>query len=135
MSNLTDEAANEILQNSEWCKFSDAREMIQEVYVMGYTHAAAVSAEKDAEIARLRNELDIASNDVLACGKTLIAADARIKVLEDALQFIAGHDLDGADDRARAIICGLFIIKAKKALADRAALGDKRPNARGKPQP
>ena len=39
-----------------------------------------------------------------------------LKQALDALQFIAGHDLNGADDRARAIICGLFIINAKKAL-------------------
>jgi hypothetical protein len=36
--------------------------------------------------------------------------------LREVLEFIAGHDLNGADDRAKAIICGLFIIKAKKAI-------------------
>jgi hypothetical protein len=36
--------------------------------------------------------------------------------LRGVLEFIAGHDLNGADDRAKAIICGLFIIKAKKAI-------------------
>lgn len=87
----------------EWPDDEDGYGGSEVVDANGYTadqmhsHAAAVSAAKDAEIAGLR----------------------------DVLQFIAGHDLDGADDRARAIICGLFIIKAKKALAARAALGDK----------
>jgi hypothetical protein len=36
--------------------------------------------------------------------------------LREVLEFIAGHDLNGADDRAKAIICGLFILKSKAAL-------------------
>jgi hypothetical protein len=52
--------------------------------------------------------------------KEAVKSAAENARLREALQFIASHDLDGADDRARAIICGLFIIKAKKALAARA---------------
>jgi hypothetical protein len=36
--------------------------------------------------------------------------------LREVLEFIAEHDLNGADDRAKAIICGLFILKSKAAL-------------------
>ena len=107
MSDLTDEAANEILQNAEWCKFSDAREMIQEVYAMGYAHAAAVlaaeritaahwqslaeanmalavsankrMAAKDAEIAGLRADNTRLQNEVV------MPLRERVRVLEDAL--------------------------------------------------
>ena len=78
--------------------------------------AIQMYAYSDAECAPLMKEIE-----ALRQGGSKLTADnaalrERVKVLEDALQFIAGHDIAGADDRARAIICGLFIIKAKKAL-------------------
>jgi hypothetical protein len=69
-------------------------------------HAAAVSA---VECAPLIEEIEVLRQD----GSRLTAENARLR---EALEFIAGHNLNGADDRAKAIICGLFIIKAKKAI-------------------
>ena len=62
------------------------------------------------------------SNPCLTAREAIIIADwmhdyaTADNALRETLQFIAGHDLNGADDRVRAIICGLFIINAKKAL-------------------
>jgi hypothetical protein len=97
-------------------------EIARRLVEAGHAHAAAVSAADNADIQKLY--LD-AVEQAAANADEVLRLRERIKVLEEALQFIASHDLDGADDRARAIICGLFIIKAKKALAARAALGDK----------
>lgn len=49
---LTDEDANDILKSRSWSKFSDARELLQDVYAMGQCSmreyaAAAVAMERE----------------------------------------------------------------------------------------
>ena len=78
MSDLTDEAANEILQNAEWCKFSDAREMIQEVYAMGYAHAAAVLAAERITAAHWQSLAEANMALAVSANKRMAAKDAEI---------------------------------------------------------
>lgn len=43
---MTDEEANYILMNSDWAKFSDARDLLQTVYWDGYKRAKEDITEK-----------------------------------------------------------------------------------------
>ena len=85
MSDLTDEAANEILQNAEWCKFSDAREMIQEVYAMGYAHAAAVLAAERITAAHWQSLAEANMALAVSANKRMAAKDAEIAGLREYL--------------------------------------------------
>jgi hypothetical protein len=132
MSDLTDEAANEILQNTDWCKFSDAREMIQDVYAMGMRHAAAVSAAENERLRTAMREARVAIcnwpegaqamlDDALLAtptGRTVPLTDEQIRdiriKLNHASAYCHGHGFDVALARAIEAAHGIAASPEKK---------------------
>jgi hypothetical protein len=66
-ANLSDEAADEILRNTEWTKWADARDMIQAVYAKGRRAGAAAVPQVQG--------LTDAARDVLAERQRQISAE------------------------------------------------------------
>jgi hypothetical protein len=54
---MTNEEADELLRNNEWCKWSDARELLQEAAEIGAAKERARAESAEAERDRLKAEL------------------------------------------------------------------------------
>jgi hypothetical protein len=100
-ANLSDEAADEILRNTEWTKWADARDMIQAVYAKGRRAGAAAVPQVQGltEDEVLQAFGDTVIHDELPAHKAKIAYMAAVgNAIQRAFAAKNGLTINGGSD-------------------------------------